>query len=271
MYSLLLLLSLCLFGVLAYIPKKRDLVALTCIGREQWPFAKLVIRSFLDTKDLCPSDENIDLLIVTDEMEVRPSFRKYVTTYVLPQDIMKKREIAFMAKLEIVTWPFIDAYDRVIQIDSDVLINTCLSTIFDKMDDGATIYAHPSIYNNSEAWSLVDYPNVTNPFDSGIMAYHLNEFMIEHITVLSDWIQEQLALGVPHYTDQSFVNVYASQHNIINTTGALTDETVLVNPPHQLPEQRMAYDQPLLHFVTDKHDAENTKNKYRQMHRHLDV
>jgi lipopolysaccharide biosynthesis glycosyltransferase len=272
MYAPVFLFLLSLAGSLAETPRKRDLVALAYVGREYRPYVKMTIQSYVNTREKCPSDENIDMLLVTDDIELRSSYTKHIKVYALPQEALTKDEIEYMARFETVNWPLIEEYGRLIQIGPDVVINNCLSPVFDMIEKPDTVYACPVTSENVEMWNLQDFPQVAAPFNSGIMAFQLTGIMIEHMRVMSTWIQSELDMDTPHHGDQAFVNVYASQHTTVNTTGAISNRTVMINPPPQHPEQRVMYDEAFIHFVSTPGDEiNNTRAKYRHMHKHINV
>lgn len=241
----------------------KDLVAVTAFGRDYADLATLVIESLEKWKRSCGSDSDIDIVVVTDASDAVTPRESWQHVFALAIDEDAQSESVFMARFETVKWPHFWDYKRVIQLDADTLINGCLAPVF-ALVTARQLHAHPSLYPEKKGWSLPEsrYPLPQTPFNSGAFAFVVDEFMAGHFLLMRAWIRDEIAMGTEHYTDQSFVNVYMSQHRLVNTTGALTNRTILVRPSHGQ-KRTPPYSQPLIHFIAG--GLNKTKTKYAEM------
>jgi hypothetical protein len=240
----------------------RDLVAVTAFGRDYAELAGLVIESADRWKRACSSDADIDVVIVADEAGARAmtTSQPWQHVFALPVDGDARSESVFMARFETVKWPRFWQYQRVLQIDADTLVNGCLAPVFARVTP-RQLHAHPALYAEKRGWSLPEsrHPLPRTPFNSGAFAFVADEFMAGHLLLMRAWIRDEIALGTEHYTDQSFVNVYMDRHGLVNTTGALTNSTIMVRPSHGH-KRTPPYAQPLLHFIAGGLNKTQTKH-----------
>ena len=181
-------------------------------------------------------------------------------------------EQASMNKLRIFDLPGIESYDRVLFLDSDILVHMDTAPLFQSIVTPGTLYVYTETTNQEDHqalyWGLQSYTQEelavfretnTHVFNAGCFAFVRNDVMKEHFRTILRGIAQYTG---PFFYEQSFLNVY------FNRNGA-TDRTLLTSANYVLgPDQSRAYPGYLVHFSGDPGSG---TSKYQRMSAYIRV
>lgn len=141
-----------------------------------------------------------------------------------------------MKKLQIFNYD-ISKYSKILFIDSDILVDLRLDTIFDKVI-GEKLYAayeHKELgFHAHEEFSLLNYTKPDfdffmkhriRPFNCGLFACLNTDAMKTHFSNILDMVKNHT--GQCHY-EQSFMNVYFNKLNLTDTN-VINEKNYLLN------------------------------------------
>lgn len=181
-------------------------------------------------------------------------------------------EQASINKLRIFELPTIGQYDRVLFLDSDILVHMNLEDLVSGIARDGVLYVYTEtqkqIDHLSLMWSLKSY-TVTDlarfrtdsvyVFNAGCFAFVRSNAMQQHFLAIQYMIMTH---NGPFFYEQSFMNVY------FNRNGQ-TDRTLLTSDNYAFPPQPgVAYPGHLVHFAGDPGQG---GNKYQRMNRYMEA
>lgn len=181
-------------------------------------------------------------------------------------------EQASMNKLRIFDLPDIDSYDRVLFLDSDILVHMDTAPLFQSIVTPGTLYVytettkqedHQALYWGLQSYSPEDLVHFretnVHVFNAGCFAFVREDGMKRHFLAVLRMIDQHTG---PFFYEQSFLNVY------FNRTGA-TDRTLLTSANYVLnPDRSRAYPGHLVHFSGDPGSG---PTKYQRMAAYIRV
>lgn len=131
--------------------------------------------------------------------------------------------IASMNKLHIYDFISVEDYDRVLYLDTDILVINPIETYFQKMNEEDKLYTytetnnqdhHKEIYWSLQSYTQEDYAffcteNIL-PFNAGTFGFVSTEEMKDNFTSIRDMIATHTG---SYFYEQSFMNVYFNKRN----------------------------------------------------------
>jgi lipopolysaccharide biosynthesis glycosyltransferase len=187
-------------------------------SNEFLPILKLSIRSLRKYN-------KIDTLVLCDE-QFEKDCKAMGGIETLSLKNSKKPEDASMHKLSVFSFEEIKNYDKVIFIDSDIIIDVKLNKIIEKCLDEQKLYAcsesndislHRNLY-----WSLENYTekemeffkkNKIYVFNAGCFIFTPNKEFKTHFQEIKNIIKEHKG---SYFYEQSFMNFYFNKKNLVD-------------------------------------------------------
>jgi hypothetical protein len=162
-------------------------------------------------------------------------------------------EQASMNKLRIFELPDIENYERVLFLDSDILVHMDTSTLFQRITDPGILYVYTETRNQEDhrnlMWGLQDYTPTelhafqnhgVHVFNAGCFAFARDDTMKDHFLAIQYRVMQHTG---SFFYEQSFMNVY------FNTNGQ-TDRSLLTDANYVLsPQPGVSYPGHLVHFT----------------------
>jgi hypothetical protein len=205
---------------------------------------------------------DIDIAVICDRLfldECKQKLGNNILFFI--QDDSKTGVEASINKLKIFDMPFIEKYDRIIFIDSDILLHTSVLSILDKVIEPGVLYAYSETDNydshNHIFWSLKDYSqyeietfrkNKVLPFNAGCFAFVRCNEMKEHFKNILDMIASHKG---EYFYEQSFMNVYFNR-NGKSDRNVITDENYIM---HGVLSSKSVYQGKVVHFAGNPGDG----------------
>ena len=203
-----------------------------------------------------------DVLVICDESflpkckEILPDGILYMT---VPDSTSK--EAASMHKLNIFDYPDINTYDRVLFLDSDIIVHTPLDTFFAGVRKPGILYAYTELEGYHEhknlCYSLLTYTledlltfklRKIQVFNAGCFLFVRCDAMKGHFAAIRNMIATHKG---PFFYEQSFMNVYFNKLNA-------TDRSVLTRANYCMgPTPGINYKGFIVHFSGMPGDADN--------------
>lgn len=163
-------------------------------------------------------------------------------------------EQASMNKLRIYELPDIEQYDRILFLDSDILVHMNVNALLQRVTASGKLYVYTEttkqIDHTNLMWGLCSYTPLelaifqmssVHVFNAGCFAFVRDEAMKEHFLSIQYMITQHVG---PFFYEQSFMNVY------FNRNGQ-TDRTLLTDENYVFPKGEKAYPGYLVHFAGD--------------------
>ncbi len=231
----------------------------------------IYIDTMLLMASLLPQDPPYDFVVLLDEKldtwwNRRRLRRAGLTPYRLPYRTQWDR---WFNKFRVFEYIGVEAYDKILYLDSDILANLPLESLFavDFPKDHLCV-VHEVDDPTGDYWSLDDQPYSDDElvflerhglggFNAGTMLLHQNTAMRRHFADILEFAREYLASGKTALTDQPFVNYHFNRLAAVNY--GLTPHVRL------WPEHDEAYPDRLIHFLGGPGDA---KRKYQEMRKY---
>ena len=170
-----------------------------------------------------------DVMILCDQSLVEQCRQRISNVIIHSGSDSKTPHEASMRKLTIFDVPDIDTYDRVLFLDSDIIVHVDVSTLFPLVANPNLLYVstestnqdcHRHLYFSLENYTvgqLQHYKdNSVHVFNAGTFAFIRDNVMREHFAAVRAMIASHTG---PFFYEQSFLNVY------FNTRGN-TDRTL---------------------------------------------
>jgi lipopolysaccharide biosynthesis glycosyltransferase len=203
-----------------------------------------------------------DVLVICDESflpkcrELLPDSVRYMTV-----TDSKTKEIASMHKLSIFDYPDIHTYDRVLFLDSDILVHTPLDTFFAGVRKQGILYVYTECEGYHEhknlCFSLLTYTledlltfklRSIRVFNAGCFLFVRCPAMKVHFDAVRTMIVRHTG---PFFYEQSFMNVYFNKLNA-------TDRSVITRANYKMgPMPGRNYQGFIVHFSGIPGDANN--------------
>ena len=179
----------------------------------------------------CLNNETTDILLIT-----HPSMNDAIGEKVVPLDFrlnlwyLDLHELidAARSRLLIFDYPFIDKYDKILYLDTDILINSDINKILDIPIQKDILYVGPEMTLTSEyhgGWLYgSNYPNIdmSQPaFSSGILFFRNSQKVKDMFHATNALIHQELVVKgnqTPSCLDQPFLVFNAAIRNMYNTT-----------------------------------------------------
>lgn len=179
-------------------------------------------------------------------------------------------EQASMNKLRIFELPNIEEYDRILFLDSDILVHMNVESLFENIVAPGILYVYTETRKIEDhmnlMWGLKNYTsselssfqsNGVYVFNAGCFAFVRSNEMRDH------FMQVQYSITThtgPFFYEQSFMNAYFNRNN-------QTDRTLLTDTNYAFPpKENTAYPNCLVHFAGDPGRGES---KYERMARYM--
>ena len=217
---------------------------------------------------LLPLDGSCDVVVLLDHKlgswwNRRRLRRTGLKPHILPRRTPWDR---WFNKLRIFEYPGVKAYDKILYLDSDVLVNLPLERLFamDFPDDRLCVVRESDDLTH-EYWSLKGLPYTGDElaflethnlggFNTGTMLFHRNAAMEHHFSAALQFGESYAESGREFFWDQSVLNYYFNRLAAVDY--GLTPHVRL------WPDVNEAYPERLIHFLGGPGDA---KRKYREM------
>ena len=174
-------------------------------------------------------------------------------------------EQASMNKLRIFELPDINRYDRVLFLDSDILVHTNVNAFFHRITTPGNLYVYTEttkqVDHTNLMWGLCSYTplelavfemSAVHVFNAGCFAFVRDDAMKDHFLAIQYMITQHTG---PFFYEQSFMNVY------FNRNGK-TDRTLFTDANYVFPKGERAYPGYLIHFAGDPGSG---KTKFHRM------
>jgi len=170
-----------------------------------------------------------DLLVICDESIVTAcseKLKEFSNIMISPCEDSISAMDSSMKKLLIFDYD-IEKYEKILFIDSDILVDTDVNNFFEKFVEDNTLYAFPEHrefeHHDRLCHSLMNYTyeqiqffiiNRIYVFNCGLFAFLNTETMKQHFQNIRDMIKKHEG---EYYYEQSFMNVYFNTRNLVNT------------------------------------------------------
>jgi lipopolysaccharide biosynthesis glycosyltransferase len=205
---------------------------------------------------------SIDVLIIADKMMEYECKKRFPTVQVVTCDDSISAMDSSMKKLQIFKYD-ISKYDKVLFIDSDILVFINLKNIFNRIKIN-NLYAcaeHKTdliFYHQQKYHSLLDYTeeqltflkdNNIHVFNAGLFGFLNTPDMKEHFDNVLDLIEKHKD-NSNYWYEQSFMNVYFNLRNLTDLT-VINDSNYILNfesAPVKFYHQSLRYKNKILHF-----------------------
>lgn len=189
-----------------------------CIGKEK-DYIEMLRFSIFTLKN---TNINQDILIISNDenMDIEP-FGSNVDLFYINEENPKK------LKTKIFNYPKIKKYEKVIYLDSDVVIHTILYRLFELIVDKEKIYVPAEHFNfdshNLPQFGFQNYTqedityfkyNEIYPFNSGTFGFILSEEIQKHLLQLDSVIDNRPKDS--KYVDQPAFNYYFNKNKLTN-------------------------------------------------------
>lgn len=170
-----------------------------------------------------------DVMVICDEYMVKECTEKlngFKNIAIVPCENSTGAMNASMKKLRIFDYD-ISKYSKVLFVDSDILVDFNLNSIFNKITDHklyarvehTKIIMHDTKYFSLGTYSSEDFKffaeNNIYPFNCGLFAFINTPNMKQHFSNILDVIKTHTG---SYYYEQSFMNVYFNRLNLTNLT-----------------------------------------------------
>lgn len=171
-----------------------------------------------------------DILVICDESLVQQCVEKlkcFNNVVVSPCKDSISGMDSSMKKLLIFDYD-IEKYEKILFIDSDILVDVKLKDFFDKFVDDNKLYAFAEFkdYTSHDRiqFSLMNYTdedikffikNKIYVFNCGLFAFLNTSIMKQHFQNVRDMITDYKG---NYYYEQSFMNVYFNKQNLVDTS-----------------------------------------------------
>ena len=180
-----------------------------------------------------------DVMIICDESlvsECSEKLKNFKNINIVPCSNSISAMDSSMKKLLIFNYD-ISKYFKVLFVDSDILVDIDLKTFFSKINDhklyaGAEhlkINMHDTKYFSIGTYSKEDFDfyakNNIYVFNCGLFAFITTIAMKEHFSNILEMIKNHSGI---YYYEQSFMNVYFNQRNLVNTS-AINNSNYMLN------------------------------------------
>lgn len=214
---------------------------------------------------------NGDIGILCDESMVEECKSRMPDVLVWPVPDSATGPIASMNKLRIYDAISVDDYDKILYIDTDILVLKSLEPYFEGVTEEGKLYVYTETTNQEKHrdlfWSLQTYTeedytffkqeNIL-PFNAGTFAFVSSETMKNHFTGVRDLIATH---DGPYFYEQSFMNVYFNLRNITNRSVFFYDNYIF------FPQIGKHYPNAILLHFADASDS--AANKCKRMRDYL--
>lgn len=211
-----------------------------------------------------------DILVICDESFKTECIEKLGGNiiYFLQPDTKSGPESS-MNKLKIFNFPNIGLYDKVLFLDSDILVHTPIIPILEGIQRPGYLYCYSESKNpedNSlEYWSFNTYTpseivrfrreNIL-PFNAGTFAFLRCDEMKEHFKNILTMVSTHRG---EYYYEQSFMNVYFNRINMTDRT-LFTDQNYRM---HSIPDDE-CLEGKIIHFAGDPSNGSKKIVKMKQ-------
>lgn len=170
-----------------------------------------------------------DIMILCDESLREMCLQCIANVEIVTFPDSKTTQEASMRKLTIFDVPGIDVYDRILFLDSDVIVHVDVSTLFARVTDPRLLYVstestnqdcHRQLYFSLENYTDSQLQHFEehsiHVFNAGTFAFARGHMMNEHFDTVRAMIASHMG---SFFYEQSFLNVYFN-------TRALTDRAL---------------------------------------------
>lgn len=202
---------------------------------------------------------NFDFLIICDrklyptilkQLE-RKSYR-FGIKYLIVEDSLNAMR-ASMQKLRVFEYPFLNSYEHILYLDSDILTTLDLDDFMKHLKISPELLyvfkeKHELKEHKNMFWSLGAYTekdmatfkeHQIYPFNAGCFVFTNSVPMKSHFQALLDWIRDYKG---PFFYEQSFMNVYFNTRRLINYDVITPDNYVM------FPVAGQQYEDKIIHF-----------------------
>ena len=197
---------------------------------------------------------NNDVVVICDESFVddcKNKLKNYTNIFIHVVKDSKSAHEASMNKLKIFDYENINNYNKILFIDSDIIVHTNLISIFNNINDDNILYVkkesdnfddHTAIYWSLKLYTDEDLNNFKlkniHIFNCGQFGFINSESMKIHFNNINIMINTHK--GESFY-EQSFMNHYFNLNQLKN-------ETVLEEKVKLFPEKNVNYEDKIIHF-----------------------
>ena len=232
----------------------------------------IYIDTILLAASMLPQNPPYDIVVFLDEkLDTWWNRRKLRRAGMIPYRLPHRAPWDhWFNKLRVFEYPGIEAYDKILYLDSDILVNLPLERLFaiDFPKDHLCV-VHEVDDPTGDYWALDDLPYTDDElallerhglggFNAGTMLLHQNAAMRRHFEDILNFSAKYLADGKTALTDQPFVNYHFNRLAAVDYG---------ITPHVRLwPEHDEAYPDRLIHFLGGPGDA---KRKYREMREYV--
>ena len=209
---------------------------------------------------------NNDILVICDESYVNDckiKLNNYNNIFIYSVKDSNSPAEASMNKLKVFEYKDIDKYNKILFIDSDIIIDIELNSIFDNLVDDNILYVkresnnhehHTNIY-----WSLTQYTQEQLDYfkENNIFIFNCGEFAFINSINMKTHFNNINNLILNHngesFYEQSFMNHYFNLNQ-------LKDDNILEDKVRLFPEKNTEYKDKLIHFCGAGNSPENKYN-----------
>jgi lipopolysaccharide biosynthesis glycosyltransferase len=250
-------------------------------NRDYIKLLELFIQSLYKSSNI--DNKNTDILIITSN-----DFYIEISQFINHFDLSVKYFFlelnsvfdAGCARLNIFDYEYINNYDKILYLDTDILINNNINNIFDLDTDSNKIYALEEgfIYHDFWGGQFFDLNNIdknTTAFSSGILYFNNNITIKNLFEDIKVHIHQYIHIDkhdIPRCLDQPFIiynsiiqNKYDNKllikyvKNILNVEESNVDDNIIVYHFPGDPGNKYSYKYNDMVFFNNKIHAKNTQ------------
>jgi len=213
----------------------------------------------------------VDILVICDESFLDECKERCGNVSFMTCPDSKTPEEASMNKLKIFSYSRIHEYDRVLFLDSDILVHTHMEPYFSKTTVPGILYVYTETKKIQDhicnMWSLVGAYTAQDlmrfrtesihVFNAGCFSFVRSDEMKNHFANIQSMIASYKG---PFFYEQSFMNVYFNKNN--KTDRSLFTDNTYTFPP----KGTRSYEGTLVHFAGSPGNGES---KYAWMKSYL--
>lgn len=210
----------------------------------------------------------IDVVILADYSIAPECKRRFSAAHVISSTDSDTSESASMRKLDIFKLYDLGNYDKVLFIDSDILLHGRIDSIIEGIRDPELLYVFTESTNmdahNLLYYSLMNYTigdremfkqQHIHVFNAGLFGFVPSERMKQHFAA----IQSMITSHTGHFFyEQSFMNVYFNKNNKTDRKVINSSNYVMFPLPHT------SYEGCIIHFCGGPGDANTKYTKMKQ-------
>lgn len=196
----------------------KHLLYTCCFHREiYYDMLQLLIKSYKKFNH----SNNVDFLVYTNNKFINQLKSEFDDILIFDAEEKKKYETAYSARLDIFDYDKINDYDKIIYIDTDIIITGNINLLFDKIiDDKLYAVKEGNIMCDTNYWGRYLFDSDTkncDAFNSGTMGFFNSEKMKTGFECVKNLINKEISMyGKTKFYDQPIIVYYFISNDLYN-------------------------------------------------------